>query len=139
MAFLEDADAQVRAAALAVILAAPTSPATARAQQAWHAMLEACDPTTQSAALSIIPAVPEASGLAFALRALGHTHSAVRLEALHVLQQLAAAGRLRRVEPALLAALADDTMEVREGALQVRGLARVPAPPYCSMTTTPHT
>ena len=119
VAFLEDADAQVRAAALAVILAVPTSPATARAQQVWHAMLGASDPSTQIAALSIIPAVPDASGLALASQALGHAHSAVRLEALHILQQLAAAGRLRQVEPTLLAALADEDMEVREGALQV--------------------
>jgi HEAT repeat protein len=119
VAFLEDAEAQVRAAALAVILAQPTAPATVRAQQVWHAMLGASDPTTRVAALSIIPAVPDASGLAFVWQALGHTHGAVRLEALHILQQLAVAGRLRQFEPALLAALTDEDMEVREGALQV--------------------
>jgi hypothetical protein len=82
-------------------------------------MLGASDPTTQIAAWSIIPAVPDTSGLALAWQALGHTHTTVRLEALHVLQQLAAAGRLQQVDPTLLAALTDEDVEVREGALQV--------------------
>jgi HEAT repeat protein len=116
---LEDADAQVRAAALAVVLADPASPATVRAQQVWHAMLAASDQTTQMAALSVIPAVPDASVPESVYQALRHTERAVRLEALGVLQQLAVVGRLTRVDAALLSALTDEEMEVRERAVQV--------------------
>jgi HEAT repeat protein len=123
---LEEADAQVRAAALAIVLADPVSPATVRAQQVWHTMLASSDQKTKIAALSVTPAVPDASVPESVYQALGHADRAVRLEALGVLQQLAAVGRLTRIDAAGLSALADEEMEVRERALQVLAAIRTP-------------
>jgi len=116
---LDDTDAQVRATALAVVLATPTSPAVARAQQVWHTMLAGPDVTTQMAALSILPSVPASAEQAYVYQALGHAEPNVRRQALRVLAQLAAESRVAEVDAALLRVLHDDDVETRELALHV--------------------
>jgi HEAT repeat protein/ATP/ADP translocase len=116
---LDDADVQVRAAALALVLADPTLPEYPRAQRDWETMLHAADTTTEIAALSIIPMLPQTPMQGRVYRALDRPAVEVRREALRILQQLAAAKRIRELDTALLRALEDENIEIRQGALQV--------------------
>lgn len=118
-AFLNDPDVQVRATALAIILTQQVSPAYARAEQLYHAMLEAADQTTLQAALTIMPQLPGTSWQGRLYRVLDHDDIAVRHQALRVLLQLARAGRVSSLDSALLRAVETDDVETRTLALEV--------------------
>lgn len=115
---LDDADVQVRAAALAVALTDATTPAYAQAYQTWEGMLASEEEATQVAAFSIMATVPQTPLQGRLYRVLLHPNLAVRYEALRVLRQLAASGRVQDVDTNLLRALEDDDMDTRELALQ---------------------
>jgi CRP-like cAMP-binding protein/HEAT repeat protein len=115
----DDADVQVQAAALALILAAPWEPAYAQAQRRWEAMLEATDLATHIAALSILPSIPQTSLQRHLYRALDHADISVRCAALQALLVLAEAQRLTGLDSALLRTLEAEEAEVRHLALQV--------------------
>lgn len=119
VALLDNADVQVRAAALAMVLSDPRAPEYGRAREVWEAMLASADTVVQQAALSILANVPDPALQGRLYRALDHSDLEVRREALRVLRQLAAAGRIAELDVALLHALEDDDIDTRELALQV--------------------
>jgi HEAT repeat protein len=118
-ALLEDSDVQVQAAALAVVLAHPQAIGHAQAMRLWETMLASTDPPTLIAALGAIASVPETPLQGRVYRALDHPNTAVRLAALAVLQQLAAARRITSLDVALLRTLEADDVEIRSQALQI--------------------
>lgn len=118
-ALLEDADVQVRAAALRLVLADPQGADYARAYQLWDMMLQAAAPTAQNAALAIMADVPDTPLHGRLYHALDHAQASVRHTALRVLHQLALDKRVRGLDSALLRALEAEDVESRDLALQV--------------------
>jgi HEAT repeat protein len=115
----ENADVQVQAAALALVLAAPGEPTYPQAQRRWEAMLEATDQATHIAALSVFPSIPETPLQGRLYQALNHPDTAVRCAVLRVLLTLAEARRITGLDATLLQTLAAEEVEVRHLALQV--------------------
>lgn len=118
-ALLDDADVQVRAAAIAVILEKVARPAAQQAYGIWEAMLDATDKETQIAALAVFPSIPDSPLLGRVYRALDAADLDIRCGAMRVLCQLAEAKRIAGLDSALLRALEDDEVRLRELALQV--------------------
>lgn len=116
---LDDADVHVQAAALALILPDRQHPAYERAYRQWQAMLETSETATLIAALEVLITVPESALQGRLYRALDHPDSAVRYAALDVLMHLAEAGRITRVDSALLHTLEAEDVELRYRALRV--------------------
>lgn len=116
---LDDADVEVCAAAITLILTDPEHPEAVQAQQRWMALLSAPEAESQIAALSVMASVPAPPFLARVYRALDHDDLRVRHAALRVLEQLALAGRLRGLDTALLRTLEADDVDSRELALHV--------------------
>ncbi|MGQ4808658.1 hypothetical protein NKDENANG_02046 [Candidatus Entotheonellaceae bacterium PAL068K] len=119
LSLLDDPDVQVRAMALAVVLANSQGTEYDRAYRIWEGMLESEDKETQVAALSIIAEVQEASLQGYLYSGLGRADVDIRREILSVLLQLAEAGRITALDAALLRTLEDDDTESRELALRV--------------------
>lgn len=119
VALFDDADVQVQAAALALVLAAPGEPAYPQAQRRWEAMLEATDQATHIAALSVFPSIPETPLQGRLYQTLNHPDTAVRCAVLRVLLTLAETKRLTGLDATLLQTLAAEEVEVRHLALQV--------------------
>ncbi len=116
---LDDPHVQVRTAALAIVLADASAPEYTRALQMWEGMLDAEEKTTQIAALSILATIHDTPLQGRVYRLLPHPDVEVRREALRVLRHLAAARRIQELDVALLRALEDEDMEIRELAVQV--------------------
>jgi HEAT repeat protein/ATP/ADP translocase len=116
---LDDPDIQVRARAISVVLSQPPGDATARAQNLWETMLDAADQDTRIAALTVFAVVPETPLQGRLYRALDHDDLALSRTALAALKELAATGRVRVVDSALLHKLEAPDVELREQTLQV--------------------
>lgn len=116
---LDDADVEVRAMALSVVLGDSNNPEYARAYRLWEEMLDSTETATLVAALGIIADVPHAAMQGRLYRSLDHVDERVQYVALAVLRQLASAGRITAVDAALLQTLEAEAVELRSLALQV--------------------
>jgi ATP/ADP translocase/HEAT repeat protein len=126
-ASLNDPDMQVRAMALSVVLGDARGVASESAMRLWETMLDADDKDTQLAALSVFASVPETPLQGRLYRALDQDDRDIRREALRALHQLAEVGRITELDTALLRALEDEDVELRELTLQVLTAIRTDA------------